>query len=257
MTAVYTFDVFTSLDGFGAASANWSGYWGKQGPELLDHRLAQYGPEQRRSSGPTYRAFVRLLASTRTARGAEPLGHMARTLPTTVVSTTLEDPPRLAERDGGERGRRRRRRSAQGGVRGAAALARQPVDEPRADGRRPRRPRAGDALPGDHRPDRSDRIFEGVTSSCSRAARSTTTSASSSTDPLCIDRWTVRPTPSPPGTKVHSSHPRRRADRLLCSRSTRGTLTHFGHDRRCCQQEPSSPSNRGGSLLDGSRWAAR
>jgi hypothetical protein len=40
MTVTYTFDVFSSLDGYGAASANWTGYWGKQGPELLDHRLA-------------------------------------------------------------------------------------------------------------------------------------------------------------------------------------------------------------------------
>jgi hypothetical protein len=41
MTATYTFDAFSSLDGFGAASANWSGYWGKQGPELhglIEHR---------------------------------------------------------------------------------------------------------------------------------------------------------------------------------------------------------------------------
>ena len=45
MASTYTFDVFSSLDGFGAAdsSANWTGYWGKQGPELLDHRLALYG----------------------------------------------------------------------------------------------------------------------------------------------------------------------------------------------------------------------
>jgi hypothetical protein len=41
MTATYTFDVFSSLDGYGAASANWTGYWGKQGPELLARRLAQ------------------------------------------------------------------------------------------------------------------------------------------------------------------------------------------------------------------------
>src|SRR5918994_3354992 len=34
MTATYTFDVFSSLDGSGAASGNWTGYWGKQGPEL-------------------------------------------------------------------------------------------------------------------------------------------------------------------------------------------------------------------------------
>lgn len=40
MTATYTFDVFSSLDGFGAASGNWTGYWGKQGPELLERRLA-------------------------------------------------------------------------------------------------------------------------------------------------------------------------------------------------------------------------
>ncbi len=44
MTATYTFDVFSSLDGFGSASGgDWGGYWGKQGPELLDHRLALYG----------------------------------------------------------------------------------------------------------------------------------------------------------------------------------------------------------------------
>ena len=62
MTATYTFDVFSSLDGFGAASGNWTGYWGKQGPELLDHRLALYGEEQRMVFGAnTYRAFARML----------------------------------------------------------------------------------------------------------------------------------------------------------------------------------------------------
>jgi hypothetical protein len=39
MTATYTFDVFSSLDGYGTADGDWTGYWGKQGPELLDHRL--------------------------------------------------------------------------------------------------------------------------------------------------------------------------------------------------------------------------
>ena len=42
MTATYTFDVFCSLDGFGSHSGNWGGYWGKQGPELLEHRLSQH-----------------------------------------------------------------------------------------------------------------------------------------------------------------------------------------------------------------------
>ncbi|MDL9937315.1 deaminase, partial [Gordonia sp. ABSL1-1] len=40
MSATYTYDVFTSLDGFGTAEC-WSGYWGKQGPEFLDHRFGQ------------------------------------------------------------------------------------------------------------------------------------------------------------------------------------------------------------------------
>ena len=30
MTATYTFDAFSSLDGYGAASANWTGYWGAE-----------------------------------------------------------------------------------------------------------------------------------------------------------------------------------------------------------------------------------
>jgi hypothetical protein len=66
MTATYPFDVFSSLDGYGSVSegANWTGYWGKQGPQLLDHRLALYSGEQRMVFGAnTYRAFARMLAS--------------------------------------------------------------------------------------------------------------------------------------------------------------------------------------------------
>jgi dihydrofolate reductase len=94
MTATYTFDVFSSLDGFGAASGNWTGYWGKQGPELLDHRLALYGEEQRMVFGAnTYRAFVRLLASsTEESEVRDPWVTRMRSLPATVVSSTLEEP---------------------------------------------------------------------------------------------------------------------------------------------------------------------
>ena len=59
MTASYTFDVFSSLDGYGGASANWTGYWGKQGPELLDHRLALYGAEQRMVFGGQHLSAIR------------------------------------------------------------------------------------------------------------------------------------------------------------------------------------------------------
>jgi dihydrofolate reductase len=95
MTATYTFDVFASLDGYGGVNGgDWGGYWGKQGPELLDHRLGLYGTEQRMVFGAnTYRTFVQLLAS-----GAdEPEVHdpwvtRMRNLPATVVSTTLDGP---------------------------------------------------------------------------------------------------------------------------------------------------------------------
>jgi hypothetical protein len=46
MTATYTADVFSTVDGFGAPKpGTWGGYWDKQGAELLDHRLALYGEE--------------------------------------------------------------------------------------------------------------------------------------------------------------------------------------------------------------------
>jgi dihydrofolate reductase len=94
MTATYTFDVFSSLDGFGSASADWSGYWGKQGPELLDHRLAIHSEEQRMVFGATtYRLFERMLAeSTEESEVRDPWVDRMRSLPATVVSTTLEDP---------------------------------------------------------------------------------------------------------------------------------------------------------------------
>ena len=94
MTAIYTFDVFASLDGYGAASGDWSGYWGKQGPELLEHRLAMYGAEQRMVFGAnTYRAFERMLASsTEESEVRDPWVTRMWNLPATVVSTTLKGP---------------------------------------------------------------------------------------------------------------------------------------------------------------------
>ena len=63
MTAIYTFDVFSSLDGYGSHHGNWGGYWGRQGPGLLDRRLALYGEEQRMVFGAsTYRQFAQMLA---------------------------------------------------------------------------------------------------------------------------------------------------------------------------------------------------
>ncbi|MEV5689724.1 dihydrofolate reductase family protein [Micromonospora globbae] len=94
MTATYTFDVFSSLDGFGAATGDWTGYWGKQGPELLAHRLARYGEKQRMVFGATtFRAFARMLASsTDESEMRDPWVTRMTSLPATVVSTTLEGP---------------------------------------------------------------------------------------------------------------------------------------------------------------------
>ncbi|MFF0816680.1 dihydrofolate reductase family protein [Rhodococcus sp. NPDC003318] len=94
MTVTYTFDVFASLDGYGSVSGgDWGGYWGKQGPELLDHRLALYEVEQRMVFGAnTYRAFTQLLASGTEESVRDPWVTRMRSLPATIVSTTLHGP---------------------------------------------------------------------------------------------------------------------------------------------------------------------
>ena len=94
MTATYTFDVFSSLDGYGAASGDWTGYWGKQGPELLDHRLDLYAEDQRMVFGAnTFRAFIDMLAdSTEDSEVRDPWVTRMVNLPAIVVSSTLDGP---------------------------------------------------------------------------------------------------------------------------------------------------------------------
>ena len=94
MSVTYTFDVFSSLDGFGAAGGDWTGYWGKQGPELLGRRLALYDEEQQMVFGAnTYRAFASMLAtSDENAEVRDPWVTRMIGLPATVVSSTLEGP---------------------------------------------------------------------------------------------------------------------------------------------------------------------
>ncbi|MCX0271902.1 dihydrofolate reductase family protein [Nocardia zapadnayensis] len=96
MTATYTFDVFSSLDGYGSygEGGDWGGYWGKQGPELLDRRFELFGTEQRMIFGAnTFRQFVEMLgASTEESGVGDPWVTRMRNLPATVVSSTLEGP---------------------------------------------------------------------------------------------------------------------------------------------------------------------
>jgi len=94
MTATYTFDVFSTLDGFGSYNerGDWGGYWGKQGPEFLEHRLAVCSEEQRLVLGAsTFRQFVELLGPIE-ASELDPVNTRMKTMPTTVVSTTLQGP---------------------------------------------------------------------------------------------------------------------------------------------------------------------
>jgi dihydrofolate reductase len=96
MTATYTFDIVATLDGYGSfgPDADWGGFWGKQGPEFLDRRLALYSAEQRMILGAnTFRQFVQLLGSSSgDADELDPVNTRMRNLPTKVVSTTLEAP---------------------------------------------------------------------------------------------------------------------------------------------------------------------
>jgi dihydrofolate reductase len=94
VTVTYTFDVFSSLDGFGGAGGDWTGYWGKQGPELLERRLDLYSEDQRMVFGAnTYRLFARMLAaSSEESEVRDRWVTQMRSLPATVVSRTLDDP---------------------------------------------------------------------------------------------------------------------------------------------------------------------
>ena len=95
MTATYTFDVFATVDGYGSYDerGDWGGYWGKQGPEFLDRRLAAYDIEQRMVLGAnTFREFMEMIGSSTVASDLDPVNTRMRNMPTTVVSTTLEGP---------------------------------------------------------------------------------------------------------------------------------------------------------------------
>lgn len=96
MTATYTYDVFASLDGFGSfrPPGDWGGYWGKQGPELLERRRAQYDEPVRMVLGATtYGELAAMLGSASVPSEAlDPWVTLMRSRPLTVVSSTLSGP---------------------------------------------------------------------------------------------------------------------------------------------------------------------
>jgi dihydrofolate reductase len=98
MPATFTADIFSTVDGFGAPQpGTWGGYWNKEGAELLDHRLAQYSERQRLVLGAnTYELFARFerlrASNPEFDKVGDPWVTRMLSLPTTVVSTTLEEP---------------------------------------------------------------------------------------------------------------------------------------------------------------------
>jgi len=94
MTAVYTWDVFATLDGYGSYTegADWGGYWGKQGPELLEHRAALFDAEQRMVFGAnTFRLSARIMSSGIDPNTLDEWNVRTMRMPATVISSTLHD----------------------------------------------------------------------------------------------------------------------------------------------------------------------
>src|SRR3954471_8298381 len=85
MTAVYTWDVFSTLDGCGsyAEGADWGGYWGKQDPSCSSTAPPSSTPSSGWCSGPppsgrTLRSCPRASIPTRLTSGTS--GRCACTL---------------------------------------------------------------------------------------------------------------------------------------------------------------------------------
>ena len=94
MTATYTFDVFCSLDGFGSHHGDWGGYWGKQGPELLERRRALYDEDQRMVFGAKWFGdFVQMISPDGETPAVDDWVTRMRDLPAIVVSASPIEAP--------------------------------------------------------------------------------------------------------------------------------------------------------------------
>ena len=95
MTATYTFDVFSSLDGYGAASAATGAATGaSRAPSCSTTASPSSATEQRMVFGAnTHRLFAEMLASsTEDSEVRDPWVTPMWNMPATVVSTTLQEP---------------------------------------------------------------------------------------------------------------------------------------------------------------------
>ncbi|MFB2582325.1 dihydrofolate reductase family protein [Herbiconiux sp. P15] len=97
MSVTYTWDVFSTLDGYGSydpgpSGGEWGGYWSKQGPEYLQWRAELFAAPQRMVYGATtFREVAEIFGS-----GLDPLtldvwNQRLLRMPATVISSTLHD----------------------------------------------------------------------------------------------------------------------------------------------------------------------
>ncbi|MBE1515888.1 dihydrofolate reductase family protein [Nesterenkonia halotolerans] len=94
MSAVYTWDVFSTLDGYGSFTehAGWGGYWDKQGPELLEHRARQFSAEQHMVYGATtFREVAEIMSAATDPNAWDEWNVRLLQMPATVISSTLRD----------------------------------------------------------------------------------------------------------------------------------------------------------------------
>ena len=87
LMATLTVDFFTSLDGNGSARG-WTGYWGKEGPELRAYLVQKYAQNQVLVYGATtFREFRKFVVEY-----DEPYYESLNALPKIVFSRTLHEP---------------------------------------------------------------------------------------------------------------------------------------------------------------------
>src|SRR5690242_4009302 len=94
MTATYTWDVFSTLDGYGSygPEGDWGGYWSKQGPELLAYRAALFDREQRMVFGATtFRQNAEMLLRGNDPNSLDEWNRRTLQMPAIVISSTLRD----------------------------------------------------------------------------------------------------------------------------------------------------------------------
>ncbi len=94
MTATYTWDVFSTLDGYGSygPDGDWGGYWSKQGPELLEQRAALFDTQQHMVFGATtFRENAEILLNTDDPNNQDEWNRRTLRMPATVISSTLHD----------------------------------------------------------------------------------------------------------------------------------------------------------------------